>query len=74
MPKRTSGGSGRARGRPKGSGPGRMTGRIALRVSPEYRVWLSEFATRVQQSDADIVREGIRLYAESKRFRPPPAK
>ena len=71
MPKK-EGGAAKGRGRPKGSGRGPLGDRFAVKVSPEYKVWLASFADHCNAEMADVFREAMRRYAEAKSFREPP--
>jgi hypothetical protein len=64
----------RGRGRPKGTGRGVLGASFAVRISPEYKVWMTEFA-RVEKAEmADLFREGMRIMADQRGFRRPPLK
>ncbi len=47
---------------------------FTIKMSPEYRVWLGEFAEFLQGEMSDVFREGARLLAERRGFRAPPPK
>lgn len=64
----------RGRGRPKGSTKGGLRSAYTIKMSPEYRVWLGEFAEFLKGEMSDVFREGARLLAERRGFRPPPLK
>lgn len=64
----------KGRGRPKGSGTGGLGDRFAVKISPEYKVWLGEFAGSLNAEMADVFREALRRYAEAKGFREPPLR
>ena len=51
-----------------------MPERFALRMSPEYRVWFGELAKKLGVTEADVFREAMRVFANSKKFRPPPIR
>ena len=61
----------RGPGRPKGSGPGAMSARFAVKLSPEYQVWLASLTTKLGVTSADVFRDAMRRYAESVKFRQP---
>jgi hypothetical protein len=65
---------GRGRGRPKGSGQGGLGGTFAVRVSPEFKVWMSEFAASLNGEMADVFRAAMTEYAQKRGFRPPPLR
>jgi hypothetical protein len=60
--------------RPKGSGPGAVAQRFAVKMSPEYRVWFAALATKLGVTESDVFRDAMRRYAEAVRFRPPPIR
>ena len=64
----------RGPGRPKGTGRGGLGERFTVKVSPEYKVWLQEFANHLNAEMADVFREAIRRYAEAEKFRTPPLR
>ena len=64
----------KGRGRPKGSLKGRITTTFAIKASPEYKTWLTEFANALGGEMSDVAREALRLLAEQRGFRPPPLK
>jgi hypothetical protein len=68
------GGARRPRGRPKGSVKGRIKTTFAIKASPEYKTWLTEFANALGGEMSDVAREALRLLAEQRGFRPPPLK
>jgi hypothetical protein len=51
-----------------------MIQRFAVKLSPEYKVWLDALATKLGVTEADIFRDAMRSYAVSKKFRPPPIR
>ena len=63
----------RPKGRPKGAG--RITFRYGIVASDEYRAWMERFMEHIGEPEvSDVFREGVRLYAESKGFGPPPKR
>jgi hypothetical protein len=74
MPKRANEPEKRGRGRPKGSGPGRIEGRFAVKVTEEYKAWIGAFADKLGVTEADVFREAMRRYATAEAFRLPPIK
>jgi hypothetical protein len=74
MPKKPGEPNKRGPGRPKGSGPGRIESRFAAKVSPEYKAWLDDFATKSGVTEADLFREAMRRLATEKKFRIPPIR
>ena len=64
----------RGPGRPRGSGPGAMIQRFAVKLSPEYKVWFAALATKLGVTEADIFRDAMRRYAVAVKFRPPPIR
>lgn len=64
----------RGRGRPRGSGPGRMEGRFAVKATPEYKAWLAALAGHLNATEADVFREAMRRLADAAGFRPPPLR
>ncbi len=61
------------KGRPKGAG--RITSRYAIVASPEHQTWMREFMAFLGETEvSDVFREGLRKYAESAGFRPPPRR
>jgi hypothetical protein len=64
----------RPRGRPKGSVKGRIKTTFVIRASPELKTWLTEFANALSCDMADVCREGLRLLARERGFRPPPLR
>lgn len=64
----------RSRGRPKGSGKGRIKTTFAIKASAEYKTWLNEFANFLGGEMSDVAREALRLLAEQRKFRTPPLK
>jgi hypothetical protein len=61
-------------GRPKGSGPGRITTTFAVKVTPEYKTWLASFAAMLGGTEADVFREAMKLLASSRGYRQPPLR
>jgi hypothetical protein len=45
-----------------------------MKMSPEYKLWLREFAKHIDGEMSDVFREGARLLAEQRKFRPPPPR
>jgi hypothetical protein len=64
----------RGPGRPKGSGPGRIAGRFAVKITEEYKAWMTAFAQKLSVTEADIFREAMRQYADAEKFRKPPIR
>jgi hypothetical protein len=64
----------RGPGRPKGSGPGAMAQRFAVKLSPEYKVWFAALATKLGVTESDVFRDAMRRYAAVVKFRPPPIR
>jgi hypothetical protein len=64
----------RRRGRPKGSTRRAMTDMLSMRISAEYGTWLGEMAAHVNGDISDVIREGVKLLAQERKFRPPPLK
>jgi hypothetical protein len=63
----------RRRGRPKGAG--RIKSKYTLVATPEYMTWMVEFMEHAGEAEvSDTFREGVRRYAESVGFRPPPKR
>lgn len=64
--------TGKKRGRPKAGG--KIGFRYSVVASPEHRVWMEEFL-RFHKPEIDVsevIRRGIKCYAESQGFREPP--
>jgi hypothetical protein len=75
MPKKVAPKPGRpGPGRPKGFGPGAMAQRFAVKLSPEYKVWLAALATKLGVTEADVFRDAMRHYAGAVKFRQPPIR
>jgi hypothetical protein len=74
MSKRTADEGKRGRGRPKGSGPGRIEGRFAVKITEEYKAWMTAFADRMGVTEADLFRESMRRLASAEGFRVPPIR
>jgi hypothetical protein len=51
-----------------------MTGRFAMKTSPEYGVWFRQFAAKLNATESAVMREALRRLAEAKKFRPPPIR
>lgn len=64
----------RKRGRPRGTYRGGLKAMYGVKVSPEFVVWLAEFAKYTKARRAELFREGMRLAAEKRGFRQPPAR
>lgn len=64
----------RRRGRPKGSTKGGLEEMFAVKVSTEYKAWMDALAKFLKGEKSDVFREGMRLLAEKRGFRPPPLK
>jgi hypothetical protein len=51
-----------------------MIQRFAVKLSPEYKVWLAALASKLGVTEADIFRDAMRRYAAAVKFRPPPIR
>lgn len=64
------------KGRPKGAGP--TLGRLNIACSNDYQTWLKDFAEHYsviagsRKTVADVIRDCLRVQAESRGFRKPP--
>ena len=48
--------------------------RIIFRLGTDLRATLQEYAGRYERSEADVIREALWLFLESKGYRQPPRK
>ncbi|SIO57371.1 hypothetical protein SAMN05444166_5390 [Singulisphaera sp. GP187] len=60
-------------GRPKRTGPARQTV-VALRGSPEWKLWLDGFADHCRLGLADTIEQSLLCYAKDRGFRGPPKR